>query len=335
VLPERRNNLCLVEAVAEDIKDDDKETKTTLRVMKIFIGSETLNNRKFVHTSFRVTPMTRVYEREVALVKGQRSLWTVQESKDGLIHVASEAWEAWGMTLPMVESEKEYKSAIQTATTIQKIASSPASEQIVALSKWVESDNGLRSAWAVGVLTEWSPKHVESFSEGLAENRKIPLEGKIAVDKAMLHIDRKRWLNAKERLSTLSSLANNPGSANEANILLNYLNNTGKQDLLDSASTLEYLDRIAVNTKLDPATRQFAVSVIGHQVENNRSGVFGLLLKYVSNADSGEIGCSAAKTIHNEFNLNEKEYAALKAVRDQLKDKKVSAAVDEALAKRE
>lgn len=349
VLPE---GMHIVEGVVLDAKASGRSYPSTIRINRAYGPEEDLVGRQF--TARSADPQVkgnRAYLVIPRLRVGERGIWVVQDVNGDLRYVDLYNFIRWPVRQvagrgysPPAEVAKRFAEAVER---VSKLPS--ADDATAALERLTTDANPYISSWAITRLPATCPDAAGAtrFLQRLVGNEHIPIQGQVALDRALLgqkdgsilveHHNRE-WQYSEARLKLFQRWCNGALSARDAQLVITRLDITAQHPGEKGFRQEELMQLVTLllnNDKFSLAERQRASTIIMWAASRYETdvGIFKAAVALVSSDLPEQLRAAIAAEFIRGFTLDDTRRKSLQKLRDEETAKSVIAFLDEALAR--
>ena len=328
VLPE---GVLLVQATVTEIKDQEVRSIATVKISHVFRGPRRLIGNTFLVGTADIPP--EGYDGTITprLNARENGLWLLREIGDTIIH-----WR--GSDLPIAWPARKgitprYEQAHQLAEAIEQVLKEASEEkQLRLLEAYAVDQTPEVSAWAVTVLGDLTiDEQLAGFLKRLLRNEQVTVTGQVALDEALLKIEKRDWQRSPERLRLLKTWVSANLSRYEADRVfrrLDLLAQHPKYEGIEQAELIDLVRTAIANQGLPLESRRHAHIIIGcipRRYEDD-APAFEFLLDVIQHAREQELRLDAARALR-WMSLDCGRRAKVAAVQESLQDEKLANAL--------
>lgn len=344
----------LVEGEVLDIEASNASYVSKVKINRVYGTGEGLVGREFSARSadpkFKGNAARLVIPR---LRVGERGIWVVRDWYGELHHLDSYNYARW----PTREGggrrgEPPIGAAKRFAEAIARVSKLPTADEAAAALQALTTDaNPYISSWAIARLPAVcrDAARASHFLEGLVRDEHVPIQGQVAIDRALLgqedgsilveHHNR-QWQNSQSRLNLFRRwFAGAPPSTRDAALVVSRLDLiTQHPDMqgFSQENLLQLVTLLAKNEQFPLSERQRARTIMSWPAERYDDGdekVFEKAVELVSSDLPEQMRARIAGVFASRVALDEKRRTVLRKLRDAEKSESVEAILKEALAR--
>lgn len=343
----------IVEGVVLDVKASGRSSPSTIRINRAYGPEDDLVGREFTARTAGPHVIGNVARLVIPrLCVGELGLWVVQEFNGQLRYVDLYNFLRWPVReaggwrdAPPIELARQFAEAVE------RVSKQPSAEDATAALKRLTTDtNPYISSWAITRLPAASQDAAGAsrFLEGLAGDEHVPIQGQVALDRALLGQDdgsilvahhNRQWQHSETRLKLFRRWFTGMLTKRDARLVVTRLDIlTQHPDMkgFRQDDLLRLVKLLAANEKLPLPEREHAAIIMRSAAERYEEGdekVFETAVELLSSDLPESVRAHIAGVLISRVASDDMRRGAVTKLLDSEKAESVAAVLKEALAR--
>jgi len=330
------DGIALVRAITVKTQERNGMVEGTLRVRDIYWGDHKVRGREFVAMSSVSRDSTTGGDLHPPLKQGEEGIWLVRvKGGDELVPIRSYRW---GVYWPVREKvTQRYKQAKELAQMLHRVHNAETVERRNMLRKFAVNNIPEVSICAIHMLSRIKLEGAKAFLEGLLTNKGLSISGQVAVDEALVKLDRHKWLESPNRTKLFEQWVAGKRDSFDASRVIGRIDVSWQLRETSTERTLALVKTMALNEGMPLAVREQCCRFAGRVAmrEKDDDKAFKLLVEFIQRKKEPSIGIAAAYAIGHSVGTDKARLAAIRTVRMEVADQKVRKILGEAIERAE
>jgi hypothetical protein len=315
-----------------DTSEDNRITCATVKITKVFSGTEGLLGETFFDMSG--VDGSHAFSALEPFIKGEVGIWSLNRDGSGMLFAAAVD------ALPFCQRARanyheRYNQVSEVAEVIKRMRATKPSEQVSKLRKYVLSSTPEVAGWAVHTIAANGPGGMGKGIDELIFDRRLSIGAQVALDELLCKQQGERWCRSPARLELLGGWAGGRWDNYEAELIISRFETIAAHADLDEAEQLKLLYVFMTNAMLSVQVRRMGCAIVARISDGADDEMgFSLLVFLVREADARELRTEAAAALGRFRNVNKGQLAVIRAVLARSKDEDVRRTLQGIVGKR-
>lgn len=329
--------MALVTATVVSVADVGQIIACEIRIDYVYWGPKRLAGQR---VKMRVAKRVGEGSRHFVfppLAVNETGIWAVKLTPDGPVVYFGGMYATEFPTRKGVDGE--FAEVKAWAETIEKLSKLNRADRVKELKTLSSSVARRVSVWAIAALADGEGPDAIDFFHELLEQERLPIVAQVAIDEALMKIDRTKWQKSPNRSRVIGRWVRGKLSSGDATTAFRRLDALAQHrdnEATGSRELLQLLRLGATNPEIPLDVRRNACWSMrwysGRYTPNaDEMAAFNVLIDIAGNAKEPEIRYQASRVLLKEYTLDAERRRIVGELRGSTKDKNVAEALEELL----